>query len=1492
MDSRTRHTVARLFAAVFLGLTSLAAGSKASGPIDLDALDDLDGLVSVGYQSTAFNRRSGQLRTNVVVTNISDETLECPLVLVISSISAPGVSLANADGQASNDNPFIDLSARLGTDNVLSPGESATPLTLTFNNPSRARFTFDSTALGVVATSMLTLEPIGDRQVSLGSTLTIQLSTTGPDVGSLTFSVDPLPLPNNASFNAATGLFTFTPDDDQIGSINLTFAVAGGGQSDSQTITITVEPSQPGTETSLSGRLLDTNDFVQGIVRPVVGATVSLLGTGLSTTSDASGRFNLMGIPADNQIINIDSSTADAAPDGSPYAGFREEIEIIEGVPNVVDRPFFLPRIAGESLTQIDPTTTTLVDNPTLDVTLTVPPNTAKNPDGSNFTGQMSISQVPEGLAPAALPEELNPGMLVTIQPVGVTFATPAPITFPNVDNLTPGSEVDIWSLDPQTGTFVIVGVGRVTDDGLSIVTISGGIRAADWHAPLPPGPDPDNDDNNEDNEDPDKECEGETGSSTSVLTGNLTVNHTLPGYQSQGRTRNLRLVYRSLCAAPRPVITSNVTVSQRAAVPLTVSTRLDVAGVDQGTELFTDTSGLNESVDETIRQAVGFDASGMATGLYRYRLSLTSNYSSSSISGGQGGRVIVNNQIDSPFGAGWQLTGLSKLHVTDGGRVLITDGDGSAVVFRPAPLDLNTWSRQGNPANGNWIVSADGTSVLQTVNGSPTFFVGPDDLIDTTIRGTFRVETAEDDDFIGFVIGFKRPAGNENTFDFILLDWKQAIQDVNGFVADAGFTLSRVSGDISDPFTDYWNHTHPAVEVLASDLGATKGWFDNTDHDFELIYETNRIRIAIDGDTVFDIPGSFEPGKFGFYNLSQEQVRYRGFSSTSFFESPTGDFSNLVKNDDDTFTRTLKDGTEIHFNADGLHTSTEDRHGNTTTYAYDNGGLLTSITDPVGLVTTFTYSDGLLSSVTDPAGRVTTFDHDDDHNLVRITDPDGSSREFGYNSSHLLNSQTSKRGFVTQYEYNPSGQHVKSTLPDSSTRLIEPVRSIGLIAAGDGTKDNPAPVVRPDDVVGSLTDGNGESNEFALDRFGQPNQFTDAVGRGPVITRDDDGQPVRIVQPTGRVDVITYDDNGNTTSYTEDQGTAAQSQDRYAYLPSTNLPSEITLLSGQVVRIEYTPENRPTRIITPDGSSRSITYDTASNLPMTFTDEIGATTTVSYDPSGRIAEIVDPMGVRRQRQRDAAGNVTQDTTAVGTGVERIRRFTYDNQNRRLTFTDGAGGVTRFRYDDNGNRVETEDPTGRIVRREFDSLNRVASTIDPIRGLQSNTYDAQGNITEQVDALGNATRFEYDEAGQIVATIDAEGGRSSFGYDSLANINRVVDACGNEHEFVYDSLGHLSRRTDSLGMTTSYTYDAAGRVTTQTNPTGDTIRFFYDIKGRLLRVETPDNTLSYTYNARGNLTEVTDDDSTVNLTYDGRQRMTSSTTSGTGMPTRNSNVFL
>ncbi|MDY6852429.1 MAG: VPLPA-CTERM sorting domain-containing protein [Thermodesulfobacteriota bacterium] len=80
---------------------------------------------------------------------------------------------------------------------------------------------------------------------------------------------------------------------------------------------------------------------------------------------------------------------------------------------------------------------------------------------------------------------------------------------------------------------------------------------------------------------------------------------------------------------------------------------------------------------------------------------------------------------------------------------------------------------------------------------------------------------------------------------------------------------------------------------MLSTDYGSTRGWADNTEYEFTLLYQTNRIKIDIKGgtgdfqtvQTIFDVTpgdvglGAFQDGRFGFYNYSQGGVNYQGFT-------------------------------------------------------------------------------------------------------------------------------------------------------------------------------------------------------------------------------------------------------------------------------------------------------------------------------------------------------------------------------------------------------------------------------------------------------------------------------------------------------------------------------------------------------------------------------------------------------------------------------------
>ncbi len=200
----------------------------------------------------------------------------------------------------------------------------------------------------------------------------------------------------------------------------------------------------------------------------------------------------------------------------------------------------------------------------------------------------------------------------------------------------------------------------------------------------------------------------------------------------------------------------------------------------------------------------------------------------------------------------------------------------GHAVVSNATPINLSTgWSpvileANSTHATPSWDVANGGDSVTQGTNADASTFLSNTTWNNTVFNGNFKVNTTNDNDFIGFVFGYT------GSNDYYLFDWKQGTQKWSGATGYEGFTLSHITG--SD--INLWGHSGNNIEVLASSYG-DNGWVDNTWYDFTLSYTASNIIVAINDVTIFDIDGTYADGQFGFYNYSQPNVVYQGFTET-----------------------------------------------------------------------------------------------------------------------------------------------------------------------------------------------------------------------------------------------------------------------------------------------------------------------------------------------------------------------------------------------------------------------------------------------------------------------------------------------------------------------------------------------------------------------------------------------------------------------------------
>lgn len=1311
------------------------------------------------------------------------------------------------------------------------------------------------------------LTPIADATVTLGQTLVLQLSATDPDGDAVRFSVLPFPAPAGATLDGRTGEFTFRPGSES-DTHSLTFVVTDGLAFDAQTVTLSVRGPEPGGQTSIRGRVLDANEFTAGGQElPVAGVVVSLLGPGVTTTSDGNGGFLLSGIPGGMQVLDLDTASAAVAPDGSPYAGFREEIHLIEGVENVITRPFYLPRVDRSSLVTIDPTRPTTVINTNLGIVMVVPPDTAKL-QGTNFTGQMSISLVPDALAPAALPVELQPGMLITIQPVGVNFATPVPITFPNIDRLPPGTETDLWSLDAGIGRFVVVGTGRVTADGQQIETISGGIRSTDWHAPMPPPPPglpPDDEDPPNDDEDDD--CEENSGSLVTLKTGNLRTDFSIPPWVSFGQSRSLRFVYETRRAVPQPVIPMDLTIPIRSAVPSRLSHELIVGGVSQGAAFPVDTGGLDEDKDESLRLAATFDATALPTGAHPYLLRATSHYFASSIGAAFPGRVTVVNQRGSAFGSGWSLDGLQQLHLHSDGSVLLTDGDGDALFYdRASRRDLIVQ----DSATGR------GTGILRyhaTTGRRLGYFVQPG---------------------AGGLTNAHNPIFGPDGQLYIISESRRVLR------------FNGLTGEFLDVFVEA-NPRQTGIAQMAfgpdgnlyTDLGGSNLRqvlrYSGVDGSY--------LGVAAEGNGIQRVCGIAFGADGLLYLGDQDPFRFTSYDRILRFDGATGEFIDVFAPSGN-----LDDTCPFEFGADGhLYIADQSprdiRRFNGTNGVYMGvfatvapgvvpfyarsgpDGLLYVGAGPVSgggpgsilryrdtgtngvFVDTFVSGDtGFFNFLPDrPADSEQRFESPagDTAMLVRNADQTFTRRlkngtRFHFNARGFLTSVVDRNNASLRYLY------------DAADRVAEWVDPAGLRTVFTYAGDHLAVV----------TDPAGRATRFEHDALGRLARVILPDLSARTFQYDERGLMTAETDPLGRTTLRTYDALGRFVRSTFADGSTRRSSNSQS--TGVVLPSNAALAgvgAAPVVR----PEDAVSTFTDGSGLTTRFLTDHLGGLRQ-LTDPAGLITTVQSDAAGNLTNSILPDGRRYEGRFESQGNLVSLTEQV-TGV--VHTHAYEPVFGRITATSESPGLsTTLTHDDRGNLTRIASPLQRITRLTYETNGLISSIEEPDGTFHSYAYDvrgaviewnlrsgtnerraliqrsAAGHATNVVNALGQATALQYDVAGRLTGRTTADGARTTYAYDLQGNPVSLTPPGRPAHRLAFTAFDRMAEY-DPPGVApgvdrTVFRYNGAQALTNILFPDGKQIEFLHNSVGQPIRTRTDRGEIAYSYDpSTGNLVAIT-----------------------------------
>ena len=227
-------------------------------------------------------------------------------------------------------------------------------------------------------------------------------------------------------------------------------------------------------------------------------------------------------------------------------------------------------------------------------------------------------------------------------------------------------------------------------------------------------------------------------------------------------------------------------------------------------------------------------------------------------------------------------------------------------------PLLLNGWDTVDayiNTAAGStpsWRYSEDRREVVQRGNSYPQVLLSPEDSKNRVFRGTVRVNTTSDDDFLGFVFGWTDP----NSL-YLLRHARLSLPLFRGFYlyrVDLDGELLRSPGP--DFFPAQGSFANPGESLFFRDIP----WAPLTDYEYTIAHLSGVIAIQVRAG--YEIIASFvveddafEGGKFGFFNSSQDATQFSYFT-TQELSSNQFTFDLDVKDVDSTaLSYTLIDG-------------------------------------------------------------------------------------------------------------------------------------------------------------------------------------------------------------------------------------------------------------------------------------------------------------------------------------------------------------------------------------------------------------------------------------------------------------------------------------------------------------------------------------------------------------------------------------------------------
>ncbi len=600
------------------------------------------------------------------------------------------------------------------------------------------------------------------------------------------------------------------------------------------------------------------------------------------------------------------------------------------------------------------------------------------------------------------------------------------------------------------------------------------------------------------------------------------------------------------------------------------------------------------------------------------------------------------------------------------------------------------------------------------------------------------------------------------------------------------------------------------------------------------------------------------------------------------------------------------------------------DSLGYTTSYIWNESGVVVEEKDPAGHSWTFQYNDSLQQvMVHDPMGHAWSYEYDATGQLLAGEDPEGGAFSYEYDDAGRMKKYVDRAGAEWHRDYSESSGGTRLRGPLGYT-TIEVRNQRGDISAaydhnglathfGFDARGNLTHVNYPSGLRLSRTHSLSGDLLTESDQFGLRVKIEyDQRRRIQAVWTRDRGKMAYEYDAESRVMAVVNDHDARTEyewgsfdrlkrvvlpAIMISDGRTVRPIKEFEY-DSENRLTAVRLPGNEIVRYEYAGHlHRASRISYPDGrvqefqrNARGFVTGMRENGHLVYTQDVdsagrvvrrttgdGEAQEFEYDAFGRLVRAVDD-GHACEVVRDALGRITEESTdegAIAYQHEEGSIFRRINIDGTPLFAMAAGELP--------GAIDLQVQGRPIAQLRYDALDRLTDVAcsggahHQIR-YENSRLPASWTVVGTSGALIRQDSYQYDEAGRLVATVGDHEHRRTFTRDP---IGRLVEERSN------DGAGTVSTRWryDERGNRTSEERNAPGRqercdlqyLSGNRLVLAGGIGLSHDDRGRVILRRNPDGELThFTWDALNRMRTATcPDGSTYRMSYDALGRRTS-----------------